>query len=161
MTATLYWAAREVTKEEMWVWRRHCQRPVLWTTLTLERFFLTTCTHWSNPNDSCSQPWKQVRPPYPVEELFKLLDEQLHSAGLHRSAERAVEELHRNVDAVAKEVYLHHPGLILEDWGSVMMQRDSETWTHLIHTVALPNNSTINSVLKRKKIVKMSKNWKK
>lgn len=58
---------------------------------------------------------RHVWPSYPVEELFKLLHEQLHSAGLHRSAERAVEELHRNVDAVAKEVYLHHPGLILED----------------------------------------------
>lgn len=58
---------------------------------------------------------QHVWPSYPVEELFKLLHEQLHSAGLHRSAERAVEELHRNVDAIAKEVYLHHPGLILED----------------------------------------------
>lgn len=30
---------------------------------------------------------------YPVEELFKLLNEQLHSAGFHCSAERAIEEL--------------------------------------------------------------------
>lgn len=30
---------------------------------------------------------------YPVEEFFKLLCEQLHSSGLHRSAKCAIEEL--------------------------------------------------------------------
>lgn len=33
---------------------------------------------------------------YPVEELFKLLHEQLHSAGFHRSAKRAIEQLKEN-----------------------------------------------------------------
>lgn len=33
---------------------------------------------------------------YPVEELFKLLHEQLHSAGFHRSAKCAIEELKEN-----------------------------------------------------------------
>lgn len=58
---------------------------------------------------------RHVRTSYPVEELFKLLHEQLHSAGLHRSAERAVEELRRNKDADAREIYLHHQGLTFED----------------------------------------------
>lgn len=49
---------------------------------------------------------RHVWPPYPVEELFKLLDEQLHSAGLHRSAERAVEELHRNVETPLEKRFI-------------------------------------------------------
>lgn len=49
---------------------------------------------------------RHVWPPYPVEELFKLLDEQLHPAGLHRSAERAVEELRRNVETPLEKRFI-------------------------------------------------------
>lgn len=41
---------------------------------------------------------------YPVEELFKLLNEELHSAGLHGSAKCTIEELqHEEIKSDTKE----------------------------------------------------------
>lgn len=51
---------------------------------------------------------------YPVEELFELLHEQLHSAGLHGSAERAIEELQENVHCY-NGIQLYYLGLTLGD----------------------------------------------
>lgn len=88
---------------------------------------------------------RHVWPSYSVEELFKLLHEQLHSAGLHCSAERAVEELRRNGTQLQKRFIC-----MTEASGSEVMEQNYDTFTHLIHAVALPSNSTINSVLSRK-----------
>lgn len=93
--------------------------------------------------------WR-ARPSYPVEELFELLHEQLHSAGLHRSAERAVKELRGNA---AKEVYL----LDLRECVDAAGSAAGRSRTHLIHAVALPNNGAINSVLGKKKMFKTKK----
>lgn len=51
---------------------------------------------------------------YPVEELFELLYEQLHSACLHGSAERAIEELQENVHCY-NGIQLYYLGLTLGD----------------------------------------------
>lgn len=51
---------------------------------------------------------------YPVEELLKLLNEQLHSAGFHRSAKCAIEELkHKKIITVTKWFFLYHKDLKL------------------------------------------------
>lgn len=65
---------------------------------------------------------QHVWPSYPVEELFKLLHEQLHSAGLHCSAERTVEELRRNVAQLQKRFIC-----MTKASGSVVMEQDYKT----------------------------------
>lgn len=55
---------------------------------------------------------------YPVEELFKLLNEQLHSAGFHCSAKCAIEELKHEENNHCYKVaqfFLHYRGLKLVD----------------------------------------------
>lgn len=93
---------------------------------------------------------------YPVEELFKLLNEQLHSAGFHCSAKRTVEELNRKENNHCYKIILFALWKAENAW-----QILKHTGTHLVHTVAFSYYCTINSVLQSREVmVSTTLNWK-
>lgn len=80
---------------------------------------------------------------YPVEKLFKFLDEHLHSTSFHRSGKRAVKKLQKVNNNYLKRKYL------MTVYGYKIEHNINHSETDLVHTVALSNNCAINCVLQR------------